>query len=286
MANDFLNHLPTRDDGQAPIERFAGVKARVCMRQWHTFGCPAYVVHDALQSGRKISKWESRSRIGIYLGNSPVHASSVYLILNPATGLVSPQFHVRMDNEFHTVEEIKTFPDFHCLWQQKCHFTPTKESPIEFTPFPTGTAAFPFDIQADETTPKASNKRTATAPLSEGDSPAKRQRESHTPVQALPDTSHPTDGNNGLSIIHPSVSDGPPTEQRELLPPTAAATPCAPVPTQSFPPTTAVSNAQPTRRSTRISKPPQRLIETMQSLLHNDEVMIFHIGIQTDEPQK
>ena len=46
------------------------------------------------------SKWEQRARIGIYLGHSPFHAGSVALVLNPRTGLVSPQFHVVFDDNF------------------------------------------------------------------------------------------------------------------------------------------------------------------------------------------
>ena len=47
-----------------------------------------------------LSKWEPLSHAGIYLGNSPFHAGLVALVLNPATCLVSPQFHVVFDDEF------------------------------------------------------------------------------------------------------------------------------------------------------------------------------------------
>ena len=36
----------------------------------------------------------------IYLGNSLYHAGSVAMVLNTATGHVSPQFHVIFDDEF------------------------------------------------------------------------------------------------------------------------------------------------------------------------------------------
>jgi hypothetical protein len=48
-------------------------------------------------------KWEPRSRLGIYVGHSPLHAGSVALVLNPRTGHVSPQFHVVYDDHFTTV---------------------------------------------------------------------------------------------------------------------------------------------------------------------------------------
>ena len=62
-----------------------------------------------MQSGAGMNpKWEPQSRMGIYVGRSPSHASNVGLILNPSTGNVSPQFHVVCDNEFMTVPYLQT----------------------------------------------------------------------------------------------------------------------------------------------------------------------------------
>ena len=57
-------------------------------------------------------KWEPRSRIGVYLGHSPFHASSVALVWNSTTGRVSPQYHVVFDDDFSTVPymEAGTLP--------------------------------------------------------------------------------------------------------------------------------------------------------------------------------
>ena len=44
---------------------------------------------------------------GIYLGNSPFHPGSIALVLNPATGHVSPQFHVAFDDDFFKVTLIR-----------------------------------------------------------------------------------------------------------------------------------------------------------------------------------
>jgi hypothetical protein len=49
------------------------------------------------------AKWLSQARIEIYLGMSPRHSKSVVLVLNPHTGLVSPQFHVKFNDDFETV---------------------------------------------------------------------------------------------------------------------------------------------------------------------------------------
>ena len=45
-------------------------------------------------------KWRQRSWLRVYLGPSPNHARSVALVLNPRTGHVSPQFHVKFDDFF------------------------------------------------------------------------------------------------------------------------------------------------------------------------------------------
>jgi len=72
-------------------------------------------------------KWKSHSQVGVYLGRSPQHARDVSLVLNLETGLVSPQFHVKLDSNFQTLREkgarIPT-----STWQIKCGFVqqPTK----------------------------------------------------------------------------------------------------------------------------------------------------------------
>ena len=79
------------------------------MKDFYTFGCPVYVLDSRLQDagGPGIPKWEPRSRLGIYVGHSPYHAGSVALVLNPKTGLVSPQFHVIFDDDFSTVPHLR-----------------------------------------------------------------------------------------------------------------------------------------------------------------------------------
>ena len=43
----------------------------------------------------------------IYVGHLPAHAGSVELVLNPKTGLVSPQYHVVYDDQFSTVHHMR-----------------------------------------------------------------------------------------------------------------------------------------------------------------------------------
>jgi hypothetical protein len=42
--------------------------------------------------------------MAIYLGSSPDHATTVPLVLNPNTGLVSPQYHLVFDDHFSTTD--------------------------------------------------------------------------------------------------------------------------------------------------------------------------------------
>ena len=107
---DRMNHLVHRADGRTPFETLASLdSAPLKVSDFHTFGCPCYVLDHRLQSGLgQIPKWEPRSRMGIYVGRSPSHASNVGLILNPRTGHVSPQFHVVYDDDFTTVPYLRT----------------------------------------------------------------------------------------------------------------------------------------------------------------------------------
>jgi hypothetical protein len=66
-------------------------------------GCPAYVLDLKIQDGKKIPKWQPKSRRGQFLGFSKQHASTIGLVRNIKTGSISPQFHVVYDDRFMTV---------------------------------------------------------------------------------------------------------------------------------------------------------------------------------------
>jgi hypothetical protein len=100
-----------------------------------------YVLDSRVQGGQKAEKWSSRSRLAIYLGPSMNHSRSVGLALSFTTGLVSPQYHVRYDDEFQTVQD-SIGPVVHGSdWQYRCGFTeevPPHDVPImEIAPNPT-----------------------------------------------------------------------------------------------------------------------------------------------------
>ena len=110
-ANDVANVTPRKGEDQSPLEHFSGVKITPKLRHFHEFGCPTYVLDNALQSGQGSPKWKQHSRLGVYLGPSPSHARSVALVLNPRTGHVSPQFHVKFHDFFEIVQDKSTDMD-------------------------------------------------------------------------------------------------------------------------------------------------------------------------------
>ena len=85
--------------GLTPLELLTKEKAdHKDLLRTHVWGCPVYVLDPALQAGKKIPKWNKRSRQGQFLGFSEEHSSLVARVLNLETGHVSPQFHVVFDN--------------------------------------------------------------------------------------------------------------------------------------------------------------------------------------------
>jgi hypothetical protein len=109
-CEDCLNNLIHRADDRTPYETLAGLESsKLIMSNFHTFGCPCYVLDHWLQSGnREVPKWEPCACMDIYVSCSPSHASNIALILNPRTGHVSPQFHVVFDDDFTMVPYLCT----------------------------------------------------------------------------------------------------------------------------------------------------------------------------------
>jgi hypothetical protein len=104
-ANHALNSTPFSGESMSPIEKFCGYEYAPTLDQHHPFGCPAYALDGQVQSGNKAPKWEMQARLAINLGPSLQHGGSMGLVLSLNTGLVSPQFHVRHDNGFETLQQ-------------------------------------------------------------------------------------------------------------------------------------------------------------------------------------
>ena len=103
-ANNTCNSTPCKDSDISPIELFSEVAVRPKLKHYHAFGCPTYILDKDLQAQKSLPKWQSRARLGMYLGTSPNHSRSMSLVLNPRTGHVSPQFHVKHDEFFETID--------------------------------------------------------------------------------------------------------------------------------------------------------------------------------------
>jgi hypothetical protein len=100
-----FDRLPNMESGIAPNEIWSGVcslrtKLLSCS---HVFGCPVHVLDMSLQDGKKIPKWSPHAHLRLFVGFSYLHSSQVPLVLNVATGHISPQFHVIFDDKFETV---------------------------------------------------------------------------------------------------------------------------------------------------------------------------------------
>ena len=122
FANETQNSTPSLALGHTPLEAFSGVPVRPQVLNYHPPFCPAYVLHTGLQGGgKRPNKWVRISRAAIYLGPSPRHARSVALVLSLTTGYVSPQFHLKYDDFFETVQEAASLPQSN--WQQLARFT-------------------------------------------------------------------------------------------------------------------------------------------------------------------
>ena len=102
-VTDLRNHLPLNSNAESPMQVFSQSFVNPRLSTFHTFGCPVYSLDTKLQAGGSIPKWEPRCSIGLYLGNSPRHARTVSLVLNLTTGRISPQFHVKHDEFFETI---------------------------------------------------------------------------------------------------------------------------------------------------------------------------------------
>ena len=109
IANDANNATPNLADKpeyRSPAELFYGTKVSTNAKRWQHFGCPVYVLDKNLQANKPLHKWVTRARVGVYLGRSPHHSRSIALVLDIKTGLVSPQFHIKMDPEFDTIAQL------------------------------------------------------------------------------------------------------------------------------------------------------------------------------------
>ena len=91
-AQHLINHVPSTNN-VCPMDLMLKTTVpRTALRNFHVWGAPCFVLDPRLQDGHKIPKFDMRSRRGLNMGWSPKHAATVPLVLNLATGHVSPSF--------------------------------------------------------------------------------------------------------------------------------------------------------------------------------------------------
>ena len=222
MANQSSLEMPSLQfkDGRTPLQAFAGSRATTNPKFWQPFACPIYVLDDNLQTAGGIhGKWKDRSRVGLYLGRSPTHARSIALVLNLQTGLVSPQFHVTFDPFFQTVKKTFDGLPISITWLEKTGF----KSP--------------------------STKRTRSRIQREASSDGQPSPAIAPPQVLFSSPTYQDDGEPPLPLEGDTSDVLPPepSEPLDLLPTGASVSP---------PPESA---AEPLRRSTRITRPIERL---------------------------
>jgi hypothetical protein len=101
-----MNDMARTGEEKTRIELFTGSETRPNLKNHHHIGAPTYVLDNSMQGGKKLPKWMAQARVGVYLGKSLRHVRNISLVLNPRTGMVSPQFHVKVDDTFETVQGV------------------------------------------------------------------------------------------------------------------------------------------------------------------------------------
>jgi len=88
------NHIPRKDTSLSPIELFSGTSfpSKSHLQYLHVWGCPVFVLDPKIQDSHKLPKWHHCAWLGLFLGYSKNHSTSIGLIGNISTGFVSPKF--------------------------------------------------------------------------------------------------------------------------------------------------------------------------------------------------
>jgi Reverse transcriptase (RNA-dependent DNA polymerase) len=214
-ANDVHNSTTRVDKLESPIELFSSSKIRPKLKHFHPFACPVYVLMNKLQAGQSIPKWESRSRIGLYLGPLPRHARSVALVLNLATGLVSPQYHLRHDNYFETMKDRANHPSIQ--WLHKSHF---KGNTTEQSIFPPAVQRTTNKILPKSQVPTSQSVIPPSATISETQELQQQQQESPTVTVNEGDPFQPSTALDAPPAVNPTPPPAVTTRSGRVVRPT------------------------------------------------------------------
>jgi hypothetical protein len=101
------NHMP-KYNGMSPLDLLCKTTIpRHILKEAHVFACPSYLLVPSMREGKRVPKFETRSRRGVFMGLSAKHASTVPLIMNLSTLTITPQFHVVFDDWFTSVNSTR-----------------------------------------------------------------------------------------------------------------------------------------------------------------------------------
>ena len=172
MAAHLHNHFHLDENGASPASKFLRTSqdSLLTLSDFHTFGCPCYVMNSSGPIGPP--KWNPRSNLRIYVGTSPLHASNVAMVLDPFTGLVSPQYHVVFDDHFMTLDGLRT-NTVPSSWTELCA-TRTVQLPVDSSIFQ------PLSLEIQGST---SDQDSNSSALPRGDSSSSSSSSTSIPIQ-------------------------------------------------------------------------------------------------------
>ena len=65
-----------------PEQMFTGSSVDANPKHFKLFGAPVYVLNANHRDGKPSNKWAPQSKVGIYLGQLPIHNQEVSLVLD------------------------------------------------------------------------------------------------------------------------------------------------------------------------------------------------------------
>ena len=103
-AVHLFNHMPSTKTGICPADLFTCTRwEQQKFHDLHVWGCLVYILDKHIADGKKLPHWKPWSKHAIYMGASPIHTSTVPLVLNPDSSAITLAFYVVFDDWFATV---------------------------------------------------------------------------------------------------------------------------------------------------------------------------------------
>ena len=298
------NHIPHPSTGISPHDLFTRTRwLQTKLHDFHVWGCLVYVLNKKIADGHKLPRWKPRSDRAMFMGLSSRHSSTVPLVLNLSSGAITAQFHAVLDDWFATIAtSLDDLPDFTAkAWTEMFgdsvyQFVSDDDDATNQEHDPTdATDAHAFESRRNQvssamnainppqplpvplpvpTNPPTSTPRVPSTPPSPGPTPPSNTPIStpipstpvtnRTPLESLTSGTRPQRERSSRSPSIPAVSSNPSSPQREPSRRQRAPLLRQREP-QQLPKSESANETQTLRRSTRQSKAPSRLVETMDA---------------------